>query len=50
MILNLHFFFLKRACHANSGVDKKREGSSPYISMHLFRKFSNTSAKNNVSV
>ena len=49
VILILSVFF-KRACHANPGADKKRAGSSSYISVHLFQKFSNTSASNNVSL
>ena len=27
--------FFKHACHANPGADKKREGSSPYISIYF---------------
>ena len=37
-----------QACHANPGANKKLAGSSPYISIHLSLKFSNTSASNNV--
>ena len=32
--------FLKHACHANPGVNKKQEGSSLYIPMHLSLNFS----------
>ena len=32
-----------QACHANPGANKKLAGSSPYISIHLSLKFSNTS-------
>ena len=41
--------FFKQACHANPGADKRWAGSSSYISVHLFLKFSNTSASNNAS-
>ena len=40
----------KQACHDNPGADKKYAGSSSYISKHLFLKFSNTSASNEVSL
>ena len=46
---NFTLVFLKQACHANAGADKKCAGSSSYFSMHLFQKFSNTSASNVVS-
>ena len=36
--------------HANPGAVRKRAGSSSYISIHIFRKFSNTSVNNNVSL
>ena len=42
--------FFKQACFANPGADKKWAGSSSYILIHLFLKFSNTSASNNVSL
>ena len=42
--------FFKQACHANPEADKKRAGSSTYISTHLFLKILNTSASNNVSL
>ena len=35
--------YLKQACHTNPGADRKWAGSSSYISIHLFLKFSNTS-------
>ena len=43
---NLVFF--KAACHANPGTVKKRAMSVSCVSRHVFRKFSNTSANNNV--
>ena len=39
----------KHACHAKLGADKKRAGSNPYISIHIFLKFLNTSASCKVS-
>ena len=42
--------FLKQSCHANPGVDTKMSRSSSYISIHLFLKFSSTSASNNLSL
>ena len=47
---NLVPIFFKQACHANPGADKKRAGSSLYISIHLFLKYSNKSASSNVSL
>ena len=41
--------FFEEACHANPGADKKLAGSSSYISILLFIKFSHTSASYNVS-
>ena len=41
--------FLRHACHANPGADKQWAGSSSYTLIHMFLKFSNTSASNNVS-
>ena len=43
-------FTLKAVCHANSGAVENGAGSSSYISKHIFLKFSNTSASNNVSL
>ena len=40
----------KHACHANPGADKKWAGSSLYISIHLFLKFSNTSVSENIQI
>ena len=40
----------KVTCNANPGVVRKRAGSSSYISRHIFRNFSDTSASNNVSL
>ena len=45
---NFILLFFKAAYHANSGAARKRAGSSSYISRHIFRKFSNTSANSNV--
>ena len=42
--------FFKQTCYANPGVDKKWVESSSYISIHLFLKFPNISASNNVSL
>ena len=42
--------FFKAACHANPGGEINFEGSSSYILRHIFLKFSNTSANNNVSL
>ena len=47
---NSTLVFFKQACHANLGADKKWAGSSSYISIDLFLKFSNISASNNVSL
>ena len=38
--------FFKHACHANHVADKELVGLNSYISTHLFRKLSNTSARN----
>ena len=38
--------FFNAACYTNPGAVRKRAGSSSYISRHIFRKFSNTSANN----
>ena len=44
-------FVFKHAFHANPGADKKKQaGSSSYVSIHLFRKFPNTSTSDNVSL
>ena len=42
--------FFKQTCYANPGADKKWVESSSYISIHLFLKFPNISASNNVSL
>ena len=42
--------FLKQACHAHPDADTKYTGSSSYLSRHIFLKFSNTYASNNVSL
>ena len=41
---------LKAVCYVNPGAERNFAGSSSYILTHIFRKVSNTSAKNNVSV
>ena len=43
------FVFFKSPCHGNLSAVIKQGGSSSYISRHIFRKFSNTSASNNLS-
>ena len=40
--------FSKSACLANPGAARNFAGSVSYISRHIFRKFSDTSANNNV--
>ena len=45
---NFTFVFLKAACHANPGAEKRFAGSSSYILRHIFLEFSNTSANNNI--
>ena len=45
---NFNLVFFRTACHANPGADIKFTGSSLCISRHIFRKFSNSSANNNV--
>ena len=45
---NFTIAIFKHAYHANPGADS--EGSSPYISIHVSLKFSETSASNYVSV
>ena len=42
--------FFKNACYANPGAGRKWARSSFYITIHLFPKFSNISASNNVSL
>ena len=46
---NFTLIFLKVFRHANPGTEKNFAGSSLYISSHIFLKFSNTSANNQVS-
>ena len=45
---NPTFVFFKAAYHANPGGERNFAGSTSYISRHVFLKFSNTSANNNV--
>ena len=42
---NFTSVFFKHACHANAGAD-----TGTFVQVHLFLKFSNTSASNNVSL
>ena len=42
--------FLKAACHVNPGAERNFAGSSSYNFIHIFLKFSNTSANGNVSL
>ena len=44
---NFTLVFFKQACPANPDAGKKWAGSSLYISIHLFLKISNTSARSN---
>ena len=41
--------FFKVACYAIPGAERSFAGPSLYILRHIFLKFSNTSANNNVS-
>ena len=45
---NFTLIFFKAAFHTNHGAERNFAGSSSYISRHIFRKFSDTSANNNV--
>ena len=45
---NFTLVFFKAACHAYPGAERNLSGSSSYISIHTFLKFSNTSANKNV--
>ena len=47
---NFTLVIFKAACHANLGAEKNVAGSSSDISRLIFRKFSITSAYNNVSL
>ena len=47
---NFTLVFFKVACHASPGAKINLAESSSYISRHIFLKFSNTSANNNVSL
>ena len=42
--------FFKHSCRANPGAEKKYEGSSLYISMHLSLNFSKACASKSVLV
>ena len=45
---NFILVFFKAAYHANPGAETNFAGSSSYILIHIFLKFSKTSANNNV--
>ena len=45
---NFTLVFFKVGCYANRGAVEKPAGLSSYISRHIFRKFTNTLANNNV--
>ena len=45
---NFTLFLFKAACHANPGAEGNYGGSSSYILRHIYQKFSDTSANNNV--
>ena len=47
---NFTLICFKAAFYANPGAERRRAGSGPYISTQIFRKFSNTSSNNNLSV
>ena len=45
---NFTLVFFKASCYANPGAEENFTGSCLYILIHIFRKFSNTSANNKV--
>ena len=45
---NFGLVFLKADGHANPGAERNFSGSGSYYSRHIFPKFSNTSADNNL--
>ena len=45
---NFTLVFFEAACHANPEAERNFAGSSSYIFVHIFLKFSNTSANNEV--
>ena len=47
---NLSLVFLKAACLANVKAEWRFPGSSSYVLIPLFGKFSNTWANNNISL
>ena len=47
---NFILAFFNAACHANSGAQRNFAGSSLHILRHIFFKFLNTSANNNLSL
>ena len=49
-MINFTSVFFKVACHANPGAERNFVEPSSYILIQIFLKFSNTPAKNNVSL
>ena len=47
---NFTFVFLNVACQANPGAERNFAEAVLYILRHIFRKFSDTSTNNNVSL
>ena len=47
---NFTLVFFKAGYHANPGTERNFARSGSYILIHIFLKFSNTSASNNVSL
>ena len=47
---NFTLVFFKAASHANPGAERNFERSSSYILIHIFPKFPNASANNNVTL
>ena len=47
---NFTLVFFEAVCHANCGAVRKQARSSSHILRHIFLKFSNTLANNNVSL
>ena len=45
---NFTSFFLKATSHGNPGTGRNFAGSNLYILRHIFLKFSNTTANNNI--
>ena len=45
---NITLVFFKATCHANPRAERKFAGSSSHFLKHIFLKFSNTTANDNV--